>query len=286
MGISGGLGAISWASPLDPFIPRKDLPQGWSLVQGPQSFTPKTLFEHIDGQADLFIQYGFRGSVFAIYQHRERTRHQIEVDIFDMGNTIQAFGIFSRFRNEDRPGGFGLDSYLDGQSAFFYKGRFFALLHATESDIDGLTQFSRLIASKITDPSPPPREIGFFPKDGLKPASIQYFPAGLMGKQFLKRGFRGNYLDGEKESSLFLGLYKDSREAAKALKLFQEDLSKRGKISPEKVTPFILHAFKGEDPYQGKVIVLQKKNFLLGVIGFEKEEEAMARLKKVLEKIG
>ena len=51
-----------------------------------------------------------------------------------MGNVLQAFGVFSRFRNEDRPGGFGLDSYLDDHSAFFYKGKYFVMLYATESN--------------------------------------------------------------------------------------------------------------------------------------------------------
>lgn len=284
-GVCFGFVATAWGEPLESLVQKKGLPQGWALTQGPQSYTRKTLFERINGQAELFFQYGFQRSVFALYQHRERAQHQIEVDIYDMGNTVQAFGIFSRFRNEDRPGGFGLDSYLDEHSAFFYKGRYFVLLHAVESDRDGLAQFARLIASKISDPTLPPKEIGFFPEDGLKPGSIQYFPKGLMGKEFLRRGFRGTYTDGEKESHLFLSIFKDSREAANGLKAFQEDLSKRGKVSSEKVSPFESRALKGEDPYQGKVIVLQKGLYLVGAVGVEKEEEAVIRLKKLIEKI-
>ncbi len=277
--------ANAWAAPLEFLILRKNLPKGWTLIQGPQPYNKKTLFEHINGQAELFIQYGFQGSVFAIYQHKERTQNQIEADIYDMGNAVQAFGVFSRFRNEDRPGGFGLDSYLDDQSAFFYKGRYFIFLYAAESNRDTLTQFSRLIASKISDPSLPPKEIGYFPKEGLKPASIQYFPEGLLGKQFLRRGFRGTYPDGEKETHLFLSIFKDSREAANALKLFQEDLSKRGKILSQNVTPFETRALKGEDPYQGKVIVLQKGFYLLGGVGFENEEGVITRLKELMGRI-
>jgi hypothetical protein len=284
-GVGGWLDAISWAAPLESLVPKKDLPKGWALIQGPQPYNRKTLFERINGQAEFFFQYGFQGSVFAVYQHKERTQDQIELDIYDMGNAVQAFGILSRFRNEDRPGGFGLDSYLDDHSAFFYKGRYFVLLYTAESSLDALTQFSRLIASKILDPAPPPREIAFFPKDGLKPASIQYFPQGLLGKKFLQRGFRGIYVKGEKESQLFLSVFQDSQKAANALKLFQKDLSKKGKVSSEKVTAFETRAIKGEDPYQGKVIVLQKKLYLLGEVGFEQEEEVVARLKNFLEKI-
>jgi hypothetical protein len=225
-----------------------------------------------------------------------------------MGNVLQAFGVFSRFRNEDRPGGFGLESYLDDHSALFYKGKYFVLLYATESNPSLLTQWATKIASKIVDPSPPPKEISYFPKNGLKSGSIQYFPEGLLGHQFLKRGFQGTYIEkGEarervevwnkaedkdkkdtedetngktkdKEIKLFLAIFKDSQEAISALKVYKENLSKKGNVFPGSIIEFKALAVRGEDPYQGKVLVLQKGVYLLGVVGFEREEEGENRL--------
>ena len=276
---------ISWAVPLESLIPKRDLPKELTLIHGPQTYNKKTLFEHINGQAELFLKYGFKKSVFAIYQNKERSENQIEVDIYDMGNAVQAFGVFSRFRNEDCPGGFGLDSYLDDHTALFYKGKFFVLLYATESNPDFLREFSKLISSKILDSSPPPKEMSYFPKNGLKSGSIQYFPEGLLGHRFLKKGFRATYVDGEKESHLFLSIFKDSQEATNALKVYKEDLSKKGKVSSENLIQFGNRALKGEDPYQGKVIVLQKGFYLLGVIGFEKREDAENRLAEFIKNI-
>jgi len=265
-------GVSSAATPLDSLIPRRDIPKEWTLIQGPQTYNKKTLFEHINGQAELFLKYGFQKSIFAIYQSKKSRENQIEIDIYDMGNVLQAFGVFSRFRNEDRPGGFGLDSYLDDHSAFFYKGKYFVMVYATESNPDLMSQFSKLIALKISDPSPPPKEISYFPRNGLKPGSIQYFSEGLLGHQFLKRGFQGSYTEGEKEFYLFLAIFKNSQEAMNALKFYKDDLSKKGKVSSESLIQVGNSALKGEDPYQGKVIVLQKGFYLLGVAGFEKEE--------------
>src|SRR3972149_1066440 len=245
MGIFVWCEASSGATPLDSLIPRRDIPKEWTLIHGPQPYTKKTLFEHINGQAELYLKYGFQKSVFAIYQNRKNQKDQIELDIYDMGNVLQAFGIFSRFRNEDRPGGFGLDSYLDDHSALFYQGKYFVMFYAAESNPDFLRQFSKLVSLKISDPSPSPKEIGYFPKDELKPGSIQYFPEGLLGHQFLKRGFQGTYIEKdkvkvedkakakaeveEKEFSLFLAIFKDSHDAENALKIYRDDLSKRGK---------------------------------------------------------
>ena len=280
--------APSWAVPLESLVPKKDLPEGWALIEGPQTYTRKTLFEHINGQAELFFKYGFQKSVFAIYQNKKDSQDQIELDIYDMGNVVQAFGIFSRFRSEDHPGGFGLDSYLNDHSAFFYKGRYFVMLYATESSPDILRQFSKLISLNISDPTSPPKEISYFPKNGLKPGSIQYFPEGLLGHQFLKRGFQGTYIEKvevkaeakekikaeDKEFFLFLAIFKNSQEAMNVLKFFKGDLSKRGKVLSGGIIEFETRALKGEDPYQGKVVVLQKGFYLLGAVGFEKEEYA------------
>ena len=285
MGVLVWCEASSGATPLESLIPKKDLPKEWTLIHGPQTYNKKTLFEHINGQAELFLKYGFQKSVFAIYQNKERSENQIEVDIYDMGNVVQAFGVFSRFRNEDRPGGFGLDSYLDDHTALFYKGKFLVLLYATESNPDSLRQFSKLILSKILDSSPHPKEMSYFPKNGLKSGSFQYFPEGLLGHKFLKKGFRATYVDGEKESHLFLSIFKDSQEATNAMKVYKEDLSKKGKISSENLILSGIRALKGEDPYQGKTIVLQKGFYLLGVIGFEKEEDAGNRLAEFVKNV-
>jgi hypothetical protein len=278
-------GVSSGATPLDSLIPRRDIPKEWILIQDPQTYNKKTLFEHINGQAELFLKYGFQKSVFAIYQSKKSRENQIEIDIYDMGNVLQAFGVFSRFRNEDRPGGFGLDSYLDDHSAFFYKGKYFVMVYATESNPDLMSQFSKLIALKISDPSPLPKEISYFPRNGLKPGSIQYFSEGLLGHQFFKRGFQGSYMEGEKEFHLFLAIFKDSQEAMNALKFYKDDLSKEGKVSSESLIQVGNSALKGEDPYHGKVVVLQRGFYLLGVAGFEKEEVGENRLTELMKNV-
>ncbi len=293
------LGVSSEALTLESLLP-KEVPEGWGLIDGPRTYTRRTLFEHVDGQAELFFKYGFQRSVFTIYQNRENPNHQIELDIYDMGNVLQAFGIFSRFRAEDRVLGIGLDSYLDDQSALFYKGKYFVMVYSTESNPSTLKQFSMSVALKITDHSPQPQEINFFPKNGLRSGSIQYFTEGLLGYQFLKRGFQGTYVEKvkanvevkaedkdkakvevenkekpkseDKEFHLFLAIFKNFQEAMSALKVFRDNLYKKGKIDRGSPSPFGSDALKGEDPYQGRVVIVPKGKYLLGVAGFEKEK--------------
>jgi hypothetical protein len=281
------------APSLDSFPPKKDLPEGWALIEGPKTYNPKTLFNRINGQAELFFKYGFQKSIFANYQDRKNPHHQVELDIYDMGTVLQAFGIFSRFREEDRPGGFGLDSYLDDQSILFYKGRYFVMLFATQPHSPALKRFATLIALNITDPSPPPQEIAYFPKDGLKLGSIQYFTEGLLGHQFLKRGFQGTYLENsktdmkveEKEFHLFIAIFKNTQESTEALRIYKDHLSKKGKVHSEGSSPLGSSALQGIEPYKGKVTVLHRGVYLLGAMGYEKEGEAEIRLTEFMKNI-
>jgi hypothetical protein len=286
-----GSNMSSGAILLESLIPKEELSGEWSLMEGPQTYTKKTLFKHINGQAELFFKYGFQKSVFGIYQNRKDRENQIELDIYDMGSVLHAFGIFSRFRNEERSIGVGLDSYMDDHSVFFYKGKYFVMLYATESDPVILKEWAKKISSRIVDPSPPPKEISYFPKNGLKPGSIQYFTEGLLGHQFLKRGFQGKYIEKDeveaesmtktevmdkaegKEILLFLAIFKDSQEAMNALRVYKDELSKKGKTYSGNLAQFGSRALKGEDLYQGQVIVVHKGFYLFGIVGFEKENE-------------
>ena len=279
-----GAGVCYGAEKVESLIPRGGLPSGWKLSEGPQTFNKKSLFEHIDGQAELFFKYGYQKSVFAIYQHKDSRENQMELDIYEMGNNLQAFGIFSRFRTEDRPGGFGSDSYLDERSAYFYQGKYFVLLQATESNPEALKEWAAAVAKRLPAPSSPPKEIGYFPPARLKPGSIQYFSESLLGLQFLRRGFLGTYLVEGKEFQLFLALLGTPQEAQKAAKAYKDYLASRGKVSAEVLPQWGPAAFKGEDPYKGKILGLQQGPYVLGAAGFEREKEAESLLAEFRKK--
>jgi hypothetical protein len=294
------------ATALDSLLPRS-LPQGWVLTEGPRSYNPRTLFERINGQAELYIKYGFQRSVFAAYQELKRPENQIELDLYDMGNVLQAFGVFSRFRTEDRPGGVGLDSDLGDSSLLFYKGRYFVMLYATEPDPQVIKEFGRAVSAKINDPSGPPREIGYFPTLSLKPGSIQYFSESLLGLGFLKRGFQAAYREDtevkaeverktndkgktkaenkDKESHLFMAMFEDGEGARRALKTYRDYLTNKGKLDSKTPQGLGPQALSGEDPYKGKVLAVQRDSYLVGIAGFEKEDDAANRLLEFIKKM-
>ncbi|MFH1113973.1 MAG: DUF6599 family protein [Pseudomonadota bacterium] len=286
---------ISETSGLKSLVPARTS-EGWAVTGPPGVFTKETLFEHINGQADLFLHYGFKESVFAAYR-KAPGNETVDVDIYDMGDAGNAFGVFSRFRQDHRPAGIGLDSYLDDDYALFYKGKYFVVLQGTESNSSGLKQLARSIESRIVDGSPPPREPGYFPKRGLEPGSIEYYPQGLMGRQFLGKGFKATYRLPEKkapnektptegpDSNMFIAVFDNDREAESALKSFEEVLS-QGKISPPaNRTVDGLNVTTGEDPYQGMLMIVRKGRYVAGTTGFGQEHVAGSLLADLVKQM-
>jgi hypothetical protein len=278
------------------FFP-KNCSNEWTLREAPETYTKKTLFEHIDGQADLFLQYGFEKSISAIYRKVNSSDDKIDADIYDMGNSLQAFGVFSRFRQGEKPAGIGLDSYLDDTYALLYKGKYFVVLQATNSTPSTLKQLAQDIASRITDNSASPKEIGYFPKSGLKPGSIEYYPNGLLGHEHLKRGFKASYVkedqtktDGktaseDREFNLFLSIFENSEDALNAVRLYREHLSKKGKVTERVPAQFGPDALVGVDPYQGKTIVARKGHYVLGAVGFDQDTDGEQRLAELMKEL-
>lgn len=275
----------------------KVAPDGWALIDAPETFTRETLFEHIDGQADLFLEYGFEKSVFTIYRNVNSSEDKIDVDIYDMGNPLQAFGVFSRFRHEESTAGIGLDSSLGDRYALFYKGKYFVVLQATDSNASTLKRLAQEIESRISDNSAPPKEIAYFPKSGLKPGSIEYFPYGLLGHQFLGRGFKASYVEKDETKTdaktmsegrdfhLFLSIFENSQEAMNALRLLREHLFKKGRVAEGISTQFGPDALTGVDPYQGKTIVAHKGPYLVGAVGFEHDKDGEQRLAELMNEV-
>jgi hypothetical protein len=279
-----GMGVFFGASGSPSLLPKK-IPEGWTLVEGPRTFSKRNLFEHIDGQAELFYKYGFKQSLFAVYRDRKNPDRQIDLDIYDMGNVLHAFGVFSRFRGGNNPGGVGLNSYVDDRSFIFYKGKYFVMLYATEETPSVLKELAEAVSREISDPSPAPREIGLFPRRGLKPESIQYVPEGFLGHQFLKGGFQASYGVEKREFHLFLALFEDPQESKRAWGAYKDYVSKKGR-EPSRTPPrFGQEAFQGKDPYQGEIIIFLKGRYLVGVMGPEIRGDGEDRLAEFLQNI-
>jgi hypothetical protein len=149
--------------------------EGFRKSGQPDVFTPKTLFHYINGGAELYISYSFRQLTALNYSQAGGA--EIKVDIFDMGHSYNAFGIFAHGRESlQREVGQGSE-YAAGLLNFFRDRYYVSLLAYPESQEKKrvVYELARRIDQLIGKDGPLPPILNLLPTENLITHSVRYF---------------------------------------------------------------------------------------------------------------
>jgi hypothetical protein len=158
---------------LEQLLPEKL--DGWQILQKDQYYSPDNLYEYIDGGAELYLSYGFQKVFSRIYNKPDQP--EIIVDIFDMKNSYNAFGVFA-FSREKEDSSFGQGSQYVPGLLLFWKDRYYiSILFSPETEESKEAAFiiARHIESSIHKNGPLPEILKLLPEDSLLTESIRYF---------------------------------------------------------------------------------------------------------------
>ena len=148
---------------------------GWKQKPGFKVFGPDTLFDYIDGGAELYLSYGFKNLLS--FGYFRTGQPDITVDIFDMGTSAHAFGVFSHSRETlDQSIGQGSE-YSDGL-LIFWKGKYYVSLLAypeTQEVKMTILKLGARISDWIKEKGKLPAILQQLPAEGLIRESIRYF---------------------------------------------------------------------------------------------------------------
>ena len=107
-------------------LPNSSELPGWEIADKPYRYLPDNLYKHINGEAEFFVAYGFVSLVGANYASESDNRNAITVDIYDMGEKLNAFGVFQTKRGGGTSSlNIGTASFGTGGYLAFYKGRYY-----------------------------------------------------------------------------------------------------------------------------------------------------------------
>lgn len=145
-------------------------------ASGPYKYYyPESLFEYINGGAELFISYGFNQVISRTYKRSGQP--DIVVEIFDMVQPKNAFGVFSHGREKlDETYGQGSETY-EG-AILFWKDQYYI---SVVSDIETLVskiaieKIARKIDKLIKSEGDLPEILTWIPEEQLVPESVFYF---------------------------------------------------------------------------------------------------------------
>jgi hypothetical protein len=150
---------------------------GWKPAARDAVYTPDTLFEYIDGGAELYISFGVRRVLSRRYVTPGQKDATITVDVFDMGAAPNAFGLYSHSR-EKPADEIGQGSEYASGLLFFWKGRYYVSIlgYPASAEVERTVKsIGTSIAAAIRETGTVPAIVTSLPPKGLVSASVRYF---------------------------------------------------------------------------------------------------------------
>jgi hypothetical protein len=168
--------AKTWSKSMTEFV--EFIPEslgGWSKTEADQFYNRENLYDYIDGGAELYLSYGFQSLINRTYTQPRQP--DIILDIFDMGSSQNAFGVFSHSREKVEKE-FGQGSQYTAGSLLFWKDRYFISILASPETPESSRAIKKLagtIESHIEKEGPLPALVYLLPQDSLIEESVRYF---------------------------------------------------------------------------------------------------------------
>ena len=254
---------------LETVLPAPACAEGWTLQEKVILYGKETLFDRIDGEAELYFPYGFERLAYARYSNRQDGRIVIEADVYEMGSLLDAFGIYATYRRKDGADiPIGVEGTISPSQLFFYQGRYFVRLQGVGPRDPGEETFlscARAISGNLPRVESGPRELESFKFSAVEPKSERYIAQSLFGYDFFRRGFVADttLIDGQVQ--LFLVPEQSPEAARKAFDRYRSYLEASGK-NTRVARPGERVSLSAVDPLYGNVFVEQEGRFLVGAI--------------------
>lgn len=261
---------------------------GWQMANKPYRYSPQNLYKYINGEADFYISYGFVSLVGANYSSGSESSDSITVDIYDMGEKLNAFGVFQSKRGRESSSlkigaaSFGADGYV-----VFYKDRYYVEILSFVEGEQRKTEhviMARKVAEKIQGGISPPYELSYLSEFGRIEGSERYVKGGILGHAFLDRGLICDYRIEDDVVSAFVAFFRSSGDAVSSFDEHKGFLRRSGK----KCIPlngFGEYGFVSQEPYHKNILVVQKGSFVVGVYDLLKAQKGIELLKDMLKRI-
>lgn len=197
-------------------------PAGWTREGEPETYTAETLFEYIDGAADLYLSYAFDELAMASYTGGGK--RSMTVEVYRLADLRDAFGIYSQERPKNgRFVAIGTEGYYDTGVLNFFHGPYYVKItgfYLGEDDERTLTTAAKDAAKRIGQIPRFPEVLAIFPTEGKIAHSESYLAENVLGYGFLHSAYTADYSHvgqktGEPPVRVFIFEGKDESDARK-----------------------------------------------------------------------
>jgi hypothetical protein len=234
---------------------------GWKQSVEVQTFTPKTLYEYINGAADLYLMYDFQELKVAEYQNDKKA--SITVEVYRHQTPTHAFGIYSQ---ERLPSAnfieIGAQGYVENNVFNFLTGPFYVKIsrYNTGAEDQGvLLAFAKTVSENLGEKGAPPSILTTFPAEGKIKNSEKFIAQNFLGYSFFYSAFTADYELFDKKFKLFIIEGTDNNECKTMIEKYLQSIKSPGKEVAEGRYIF-------SDPYHGEIELHWKGRHLWGIL--------------------
>jgi hypothetical protein len=249
----------------------------WQALDEDERFNRNTLFEYINGGAELYLAYDFQQAFVRRYVGPDQA--EIILDIYDMGSSEDAFGVFSVER-QDEDIGIGQGSEYGGGLLRFWQDRFFVSIMTTGDEKLAKSAMFRLaqdVGRSINIQGNKPTLIEALPREGQKPTSLRFFhTAPILNRQYFLA--EKNILNLDKNTNCILAKYQKEERSAYVLLIQYQSGELAKKAYQNFIVSYVPEAkTSGMAQVENKTWVMTKikKNYLILVLEATRKEYAI-----------
>lgn len=191
---------------------REPLPGHSRAQASPSFYGPENLYQYIDGGADIYLLYDFKS---LLHQNFKSGAAELTVDIYEMGNIEDAFGIYAAERSPTyKFVSIGGEGYRDQGVFNFFQDHYYVKLSGSGANVDGfLDQFARLLSARIGGTRTLPALLEKLPREHRVAHSEQYVRKDPLGHAFLAPAYVVAYAQAKQESKLVVSVANNAQEA-------------------------------------------------------------------------
>lgn len=177
--------AVNLAPP-EQALPATDAIPGWAQVEAPRTYDRDTLYDFMDGAADLYFTYAFERLAVADYQGPDGG--SVRVEIYRTTTPADAYGLFT-YNAYGEPLDLGAEGRQSEGGLSFWQDHNCVLVTARNA-VDGTTlhAFGEAVSAALPAGGAAPQIAASLPPESLVPGSVRYFHEQMALDNFLWLG--------------------------------------------------------------------------------------------------
>lgn len=205
---------------MEKFLP---IVNGWQLIESPKVYTHDNLYDYIDGNCELYFSYGFKSLVSASYKNDKAPEQTVTVDIYDMGTSLSAFGVYSSQSHRDYSyQAIGCEAIVSPQQIRLWQDRFQVEINSSaENSEEILSQMARAVSQNLPA-CQPLAELNWLPPQDQIPHTLKYVAEGFLGQNVLPGGLEALYKIDDQEVRGFAAKCENAEAAKLGLQKYAE----------------------------------------------------------------